>query len=738
MIEPIFLAIVVILAVLAVSDLIVGVSNDAVNFLNSAVGSKAASRKVIMSVAAVGIFVGVLTSSGMMEVARSGIFHPQMFSFSDIMMLFLAVMLTDVILLDVFNTLGLPTSTTVSLVFELLGAAVCVALFTISDDPAQTVANLPQYINSGKALGIISGILVSVVIAFVCGTVVMYITRLIFSYNYSKKVRSLGSVWCGIALTAITYFALFKGLKGTPVFPQNLLSYVNDNIWECVTMAFIFWTIVMWVLASFRINILRITVLSGTFALALAFAGNDLVNFIGVFMAGFDSYKIASAAGDSSLYMGALNQPVHANLYILLISGLVMVLTLWFSKKARRVTDTEVNLAKQDSSNENFGSTTLSRSIVRQSLAINRAFRKILPEKAVAYINRRFEKPSTSPRTVDAPAFDMIRATVNLTVASLLISLATSLKLPLSTTYVTFMVAMGSSLSDRAWGRESAVYRITGVMTVIMGWFLTAFVAFMIAFTVAAILMWGGIYGMAFLLFCCMYLIIHSARVSRRKRIKEEYESKISEGSSLVERCVDEVVASTKEIISIYNSTLEGVFKEDRRELKTMLSKAKELHEHASSRKYNIVATLNVMEENKVETAHYYVQVVDYLNEITKSVLQICKASFEHIDNNHEGLTAEQINDLRFINGKMNEVFEAVDNMLVSKDFTKIDEVIAMRDAIFESFAEAIKNQIKRNRHSESTTRGSILYLNILTEDKIMVLQMRNLLKSQKYFLENV
>ena len=327
--EPIYLAIVIILAILAVSDLVVGVSNDAVNFLNSAIGSRAASRRTIMWVATLGIMVGVLTSSGMMEVARNGIFHPGMFQFSDIMLLFLAVMLTDVILLDVFNTLGLPTSTTVSLVFELLGAAMCIALFNIADDPAHTIANLNDYINTGRTLGIISGILTSVVIAFVCGSVIMYITRLIFFFFFNNKLKSMGAVWCGIALTAITYFALFKGLKGTPLIPDGIMDYINANIWVCVAIAFVFWSLFMSLLACLKVNILRITVLSGTFALALAFAGNDLVNFIGVFMAGYDSYNIAIANGaDTGMLMGALNEPVHANIFMLAASGVIMAVTL--------------------------------------------------------------------------------------------------------------------------------------------------------------------------------------------------------------------------------------------------------------------------------------------------------------------------------------------------------------------------------------------------------------------------
>ncbi len=733
--ETIYLVIVLVLLVLAVSDLVVGVANDAVNFLNSAIGSKVAPRKIIMWVASAGILVGVLTSSGMMEVARSGVFHPGMFQFKDIMLLFLAVMLTDVILLDVFNTLGLPTSTTVSLVFELLGAAVCVAIFAISRSESATIADLPLYINTGKAMGIISGILVSVVIAFVCGTVVMYITRIIFSYNFHTKMRGIGAVWCGIALSAITYFAVFKGLKGTDVIPSHIMAYINDNIMLCVVIAFLFWTALMSLLAWMKVNTLRITVLAGTFSLALAFAGNDLVNFIGVFMAGYDSYNIVDAAGgDVTMLMGDLSKPVRANIWILLASGVIMVTTLWFSKKARKVTDTEVNLAKQDSGQENFGSTPVSRAIVRQALNLNKKIAAIVPVRVQEYINGRFDQ-SLAVREKDAAPFDLIRATVNLTVAALLISLATSLKLPLSTTYVSFMVAMGTSLADRAWGRESAVYRITGVMTVIMGWFITAFVAFAIAFLVAMLLMWGGIYAIVLLLAGCAWLLVKSHSAGKKKRSQQKEEQMA--GMPVLERCVSEIRESAESIIEIYNNTLDGTFNEDRKALRKMVVRAQELHEYASERKYSVVSTLELLKESNIETAHYYVQVVDYLNEITKSMLQICRATFNHIDNNHEGFSREQVEDLKYINARMNEVFTYTSTMLSNSDFSQIDSVMALRDSVFVDFAEATKKQIKRNTENKNTTRSSVLYLNILTENKMMILQLRNLLKAQKYFVEH-
>ena len=497
--DPIYYFIIGLLLVLSCFDLVVGVSNDAANFLNSAVGSKAAPRRTIILVAALGIIIGSLFSSGMMEIARSGVFMPAQFTFHDIMLIFLAVMLTDVILLDVFNTFGLPTSTTVSIVFELLGGAVAVALFKIWSGEPGVAQDLASYINSSKALAIISGIFSSVFVAFICGISVMWISRLIFSFNYRKSFKYLGAVWCGVALTAITYFAVFKGLKGSTLVTKDMIRHLDAHIWLYVCYSFVFWTVLMAVLQNVcKVNILKIAVLAGTMALALSFAGNDLVNFIGVFMAGQSSMEIASAAVAqgmdlSTLTMGGLTAPVTADWRYLLGAGLIMVLALMFSKKARTVTDTEVNLARQGGGVERFGSVPPARMMVRYALNASRVVEKIMPASVGRFIEKRFQPVSEGPD--NGASFDLIRASVNLTVAALLISLATSLKLPLSTTYVTFMVAMGSSLADKAWGRDSAVYRITGVITVISGWFFTAFAAFAMCCMVAACIVYGGVFG---------------------------------------------------------------------------------------------------------------------------------------------------------------------------------------------------------------------------------------------------
>lgn len=739
--DNIYLIVVVVLMALAVVDLIVGVSNDAANFLNSALGSKAAPRYVIMLVASLGIIVGVLTSSGMMEIARSGVFYPSMFSFRDIMMLFLAVMITDVILLDLFNTFGLPTSTTVSLVFELLGAAVCVAIFNISQSDTHTLSDLSQYINSGKALAIISGILLSVVIAFVCGTIVMYVTRLIFSFRYKSRMKIAGSLWCGFALSAITYFALFKGLKDTPLFPEEIMFWMQHHPLALMGILFVGWSVLMFLLNLARVNTLRITVLAGTFSLALAFAGNDLVNFIGVSLAGFDSYHIAKAAGSDTIMMGDLAKQVTANIWMLLAAGLVMVTTLWTSKKAKHVSDTEINLARQDMGIERFGSTSMSRAVVRSAVNFNKKYERYVPERVQRFVETRFRPAPPEVNSKDRAPFDLIRATVNLTVASLLIAFATSLKLPLSTTYVTFMVAMGTSLSDRAWGRESAVYRVTGVLTVIAGWFLTAFIAFSVSFLVAMVLMWGGNVAIFIMLGVCALLLLQGSVMIRNKIRKQENKKveaesgRISSAEDIVDNCVSEVSETMARVTDIYHQTLSGLATEDRKQLRNMVRESEELFRTAHERKHEMMPTLLKLQENYVETGHYYVQVVDYLNEVAKALVHITRPSFDHINNNHEGLTREQVADLEMINNQVGVIYSRINDMLEHSTFEELDDILQMRDDLLDLLAEAIRNQIRRVKARPTTTRSSILFLTIVNETKTMVLQTRNLLKSQKYFV---
>ncbi len=741
--SPIFTFVVITLGVLAVFDIIVGVANDAVNFLNSAIGSRIAPLNVILGVAAVGILVGTLTSSGMMEVARSGVFYPAQFTFSEIMMLFLGMIVGDILLLDIFNNLGLPTSTTVSMVFGLLGAAVGIALHRIATDDTISIVHLGQFINTAKALAIISAILLSVVLSFFFGLLFMYFSRIIFSFRYHSMFNKVGFMWCGISFTGIIYFSIFKGLKSTGFIPAELTTYINENTVSALLMIWAGASVLLFILKMLKVNLLKVTILAGTFALALAFAGNDLVNFIGVPLAGYDSYLHALETGNMNMTMEALMQPARANIWMLAGAGLIMVLTLMFSKKAMHVTKTELTLASQNTnSNEKFNSSALSRSLVQGAISINNAYEAVTPKSIKSAISKRFEQLPVDER--GDQTYDLIRATVNLTAASILISIATSLKLPLSTTYVVFMVAMGSSLADKAWGRESAVYRITGVVTVIMGWFLTAICGFTIALVVSSILIYGGWIATILVVAVCVAVAVKSNFLPTKKK-DDKYDKKAAElfkpgnTDEVLYNCTKDVLETTEEVIQIYNRTLVAIFKENRRILREMVEQAEALNASAHNRKSNLLNTLHKFESYNVGSGHFYVQVVDYINEISKTLLSITRPALEHIENHHQGLSKEQIHDLMSVNNDVEEIFNKINAMMESRDFSGLDEVMEMRDMIFDKVAEAIKQQLRRIKADpdQASTRANMLYLNLLTETKTMVLQCRNLIKSQKYFIIN-
>lgn len=735
--EPIFIVIVVILALLAIFDLIVGVANDAINFLNAALGAKVAPHNVILFVAAAGILVGVLTSSGMMEVARNGVFYPGEFTFAEIMILFVGVMLSDVVLLNTFNSLGLPTSTTVSLVFELLGSAVAIALYKISVESGLTINDLGNFINSGKAMVIISGILISVVIAFTVGGILMYISRLIFTFRYNKMFSRLGAMWCGISLTGIIYFALFKGLKSSGLVPVELTTFINENTMTALLGIWVVCSLLLGLMQYFRVNIMKFTILAGTFALALAFAGNDLVNFIGVPFAGFDSFKLAMDSGNLNMTMEALAQPAHINIWMLLAAGVVMVLTLFFSRDAMKVAQTQLDLSSQQESEERFNSSVFSRNIVRFAVKFNAAYNKLMPASTREWVNRRFTPLSAEERG-DA-SYDLIRAAVNLTAASILICLGTSLKLPLSTTYVVFMVAMGSSLADRAWGRDSAVYRITGVLVVISGWFVTALAGFVISFLVVMFLAWGGWIALAIASLLCGYALCHHLIFKAKSKKEDKLTIKEdAEDADVLYACTETVCTTMHQISDIYNHMLVALFTENRKSLKEAVQQSELLYKEANKRKYEIMMTIKKLQDQKIETAHFYVQVVDYITEVTKALLHCTRPAYEHIDNNHKGFTEDQIVDLKLVNDEVENIFNSVNQMLASNDFSKLDQIMTMRDALFGIIAERIKNQIRRIKSGDASTRASALYFNILNETKTMILQSRNLLKSQAHFLENI
>ena len=731
-----YIAILGILLLLAVFDLVVGVSNDAANFLNSAVGCNAARRGVVLAVAAAGIVLGASLSGGMMEIARSGVFVPAQFSFHGVMILFLAVMLTDVILLDLFNTFGLPTSTTVSLVFELLGAAVAVALFTMYEGGADAAQSLGAYINSSKALTIISGIFCSVAVAFTCGCVVMWFSRLLFSFRYQRAYKYIGSLWCAASLTAISYFAVFKGLKHSSVVTPEMMAWLNNNIGLVVLGTLGVWFVVSFILQYvLRVNTLRITVLAGTCALALAFAGNDLVNFIGVFMAAESSYHIASAhaaAGGSleGLRMGSLAEPVQANLGYLLAAGGIMVLSLVFSKKARTVTETEVKLARSSGvSKERFGSCLPARAAVRWALNASRFITRITPEPVARFVSRRFQPLELSED--DGSAFDMVRASVNLTVSALLISLATSLKLPLSTTYVTFMVAMGSSLADRAWGRDSAVYRITGVMVVIGGWFTTGLLAFLAASITASVMMFGGMWGVGAMLLVAGGILVKSAYMHRRKSAESLPELNL-DSPAVMRELGEASVDRLGRAYGIYRATVKALLAEDYSALKRLRKKARELNRTLEAvQEDQILPCLQTLPARLYDRGQLVLRLHENGLHVAECLLTVVKAAYKHIDNNHVGLTAEQGRDLLSMSDRISACFPGLSLKLQSDGGAGIEEMMAKSGDLKLEFAQCIREHLIRAEEDVVDMRNGILYLNLLNETRAMVRHSFALLQDQ-------
>lgn len=743
--DSVYLILVVVLFILAISDLMVGVANDAVNFLNSAVGAKAASFKTVMIVASLGVLVGATFSSGLMEIARKGLFFPGQFSFNEVMIIFLAVMITDVILLDTFNTFGLPTSTTVSIVFELLGASVAVAVIKISGSE-QTIQDLGQYINAGKALAIITGILVSVAVAFSFGALVQYITRLIFTFNFKYNLRYYGAIWGGLAITGITYFMLIKGAKGASFITKETLEVINSNTFTILLISFAAWTFILQMLMMlFRVSVLKVIVLAGTFALAMAFAGNDLVNFIGVPLAGLKAVQLFNAApgaDPTTFLMTGLADDVKTETWMLLIAGLVMAYTLWTSKKARSVIETSVDLSRQGEGSERFNSSILSRNIVRGALNMSNTIGRFLPDGVNNWLEKRFTPPSedTLAEMPEGAAFDMIRASVNLVVASMLIALGTSLKLPLSTTYVTFMVAMGTSLTDKAWGRESAVYRITGVLSVIGGWFFTALAAFTVSLIAAIILFYGGLVATFVLLGIAGFLIYRTHRIHLRRTNEKKAEALLDalpdelSTENILERCSMTIQQVLGQSLSIFKDALMGLMDEDRRLLKNAKSSSDDLNVSTKRLKNHVGSTLSHLREDSIESGHFYVQAIDYLREINHCISYITVPSYEHVENNHKPLIPVQIEELSRLNGEVSLLFGEVTHMLTKKNYEDFDLLVARQQNIHRIVEEARKKQVKRIKNSETGTRNSILYLNILAEVKNLTLFMLNLLKSSRDF----
>jgi phosphate/sulfate permease len=733
----------IVLGVLAIVDLIVGVSNDAVNFLNSAVGSKAISFKTTMIVASLGVLVGALFSSGMMEIARSGIFVPSMFSFNDVMIIFLAVMITDILLLDVFNSLGLPTSTTVSIIFELLGAAVCLALYKIytSDESFDT---LGMYINAKKASTIVYSILLSVLLSFTIGSLIQYISRLIFTFHYEKKLKYFGAIFGGVAISAITFFILIKGLKGVSFISDEQSEWISSHQLLILGVNFVFFLLLSQILISyFKVNILKVIILIGTFALALAFAGNDLVNFIGVPIAAFNSYEIFHASGGSgdTFMMGALaDDDIVAPFYFLLLAGIIMVVTLWTSKKAKSVIETGVNLSRQGDGVEKFSPNSASRFIVRLGVNIGEGMNYFLPKKLQIKIDSRFVNVTKSTKkSDDEPAFDMVRASVNLMVASILIAIGTSLKLPLSTTYVTFMVAMGTSFADRAWDRESAVYRISGVFKVISGWFFTAFIAFLLAFVMAYILKVGEVFAFVGLLLSLGILLYRSSRKHKRK-VKDEAEIKSlrKEDIGTVKDMITESSAQISKVFRktsvLYSNLIDNLSSEDLAKLKQNKKDQKKLEKEIDELKSNVFYFIKNLDDNSVEASKFYILILGYLQDMVQSIDFITTNSYSHVSNNHKQLKFNQIRDLKTIDGQLQQLLLLLEESFKTEDFYKIDAILKDKQILLDTVSELISKQITRIRTTETSPKNSKLYFALLLETNDLVNAIMNLLEMFKEF----
>jgi len=744
--EHFYLVIIIILFVLAVSDLVVGVSNDAVNFLNSAIGSKVAPFRIILIIASLGVLFGATFSNGMMEVARNGIMNPSSFTFNDILIIFLAVMITDVLLLDLFNTFGLPTSTTVSVVFELLGASVGMAIVKISHSP-EGAEGLAHYINSGKTLAIITGILLSVGISFIVGVVVQYIARVIFSFNYKKSVRYFGSLWGGLAITGITYFILIKGAKGSSFIDKEQLAWIAENSALILGVCFVGWTVLLQLLYwLFRVNVLRVIVLFGTFALAMAFAGNDLVNFIGVPMAGYESFLDFSTQNNLSgteFTMTSLMESVKTPTGFLLIAGIIMVLALWLSKKARTVTQTELSLGNQDLTNERFASSALSRSIVRIGVSIGKALWTLVPGRLKTFLESRFDDSSFKKKAKKEKdlSFDLIRASVNLAVASSLIAFATSYKLPLSTTYVTFMVAMSTSLADKAWGRESAVYRISGVITVIGGWFFTAFVAFSGALIMALLMSWAGPVAVVVLIAIAIFAIYRTHSLHKKKteeiRIsaRDFWNDETITGSQVLAKYNDRISVSMMAVADLFETSIEALLGEKRKKLAKSEKEIRKLTKEIKTYKKNahqMVSRLGVSDLS--DDGEYYFQILDHMSEVVHYLDNIIEQSFNHVDNNHEPIPKADDENLHDFMKDAVKVLKKARTSVASGKFESLEDGAEIQRKLSDELSKMRKSHLKRFKSGHIQTGVSLLYLDILAESRNMLLSVSALLKTASTF----
>lgn len=732
---------------LAIFDLLVGVSNDAVNFMNSAVGAKVARYRTIIIVAAVGVFAGAILSNGMMDIARHGIFQPANFSFYEIMCILLAVMVTDVVLLDVFNTLGLPTSTTVSMVFELLGGTFILAILKITGDETGLLS-LGDMMNTEKALSVIMGIFLSVAIAFIAGTLVQYISRIIFSFNYKKHLSWTIGIFGGISVTSLSYFVLIKGLKSAPFMSAESLAWIDQNTTLLVAGCFVFFTLLMQILHWCKVNVFRIIVLLGTFALALAFAGNDLVNFIGVPLAGFSAYTDyvanSNGAGIHDFMMSSLMSSAKTPAIFLFASGIIMVYALATSKKAKNVIKTSVDLARQEEGDEMFGSSALARTIVRRATAINEFMVKVIPAGMRRWIDSRFNKDEVILE--NGAAFDMVRAAVNLVLSGLLIIIGTTMKLPLSTTYVTFIVAMGSSLADRAWGRESAVYRITGMLSVIGGWFITAFVAFTICALVTAIMFYTSFVGMFIFICVAVFLLVRSNIKYSKKEKAEQQDDTFkrmmaskdkAEVLSLLRLHVKETLTDYINYTEqAYMQVTDGFINEDLKQLKKVMSSTDDQKKMLKKRRRKeILGLRRIPIPIAIEKNTWFHLGSNSCEQMLYCLKRICEPCKEHVDNNFNPISKDCIAEFLPIREELCQLMDRTQTVIENNNYAEADDILVKGDALKNKISALRKQQMNRMQEADSTSlKASMVYLNILQESQELVSIWRHLLRASRFF----
>lgn len=744
--EIVYFSFIVFLFMLAVFDLVVGVSNDAVNFLNSAIGAKVARFRTILIIASIGVFVGATMSNGMMDIARHGIFQPQMFSFNDLLCIFLAVMVTDVVLLDVFNTLGMPTSTTVSMVFELLGGTFILSLLKIATDETGLLG-FADLLNTDKALSVILGIFLSVAVAFIFGTVVQWLSRLIFTFNYTSKLKWKIGLFGGIATTCILYFALLKGLKDSSFMTPEYNAWIKENTMYLVGGCFVVSTVLMQVFHWCKINVFKIVIFMGTFALALAFAGNDLVNFVGVPLAAYSAYQdfAANGAGQADTFMmSSLNESAKTPFIFLFLSGVVMVYALATSKKAQNVVKTSVDLSRQDEGEEMFGSSRVARSIVRGANNVNEFFSKYTPKPLVRWIDARFNKDEAI--LAQGAAFDLVRASINLVLSGLLIALGTSLKLPLSTTYVTFIVAMGSSLADRAWSRESAVFRITGVLNVIGGWFLTAGIAFSACALVTIAMYYGGAVVMALFVFVAVFILIKS-NFSTKRKDETDYEEQLFKGIMNAKDKAEcwgllkkHVCATQQEMLDFvwktYEDVVNGFVDED---LKTLRRAVKRIDAEKSRRKKlrqsELVGMRRIDKRISLEKNTWFHLASNSGEQMLYCLKRMSEPCKEHVDNNFNPLSRECIEEILPVKKKIVDYLMRSERIVEDRDYEHIDALLAEEEAYKQQLSEMRRAQEDRIQMDLSQgLKVSLVYLNLLQETQELLSDLRHYLRAFKRF----